>query len=147
VPSKSFKKKSPISQQSNMLSPFAKFSLSDASDFLNSDDDPEGDNDRGKSGSPLQVHRKFAPPSGRNSSSDAEDDEGDNHDDGNDDFTEISCRKRPFSSQSRPESEESKNNTSLEISETHTPNSDAAQTKKRAGLNIWVRALLNERYM
>ncbi len=112
-----------------MLSPFAKFSLSDASDFLNSDDDPDGDNDREKSGSPFEVHTKFVRDSGQNSLSEAED-----YDD--DDIGEMSCRKRPFSSQSVSVKQGVKSNTTVENNSTAHP--ETVQTKKRAG-SIWGR--------
>jgi hypothetical protein len=114
-----------------MLSPFAKFSLSDASDFLNSDDDQEGDNDHEKSGSPFEVNEKFVSHSGQNSSSEAEDYHRDDHiDDDDDDMRDISCKKRSFSSRSVSRDEGVKN-TSLD--DHSTAHSGTVQTKKRAG--------------
>jgi hypothetical protein len=112
----------------NMLSPFAKFSLSDASDFLNSDDEQEGDNDHEKSGSPFEVNNltNF----GQNSSSEAEDYHRGDHIDDDDDMRDISCKKRSFSSRSVSRNEGVKN-TSLD--DHSTAHSGTVQTKKRAG--------------
>jgi hypothetical protein len=111
-----------------MLSTYAKFSLSDASDFLNSDDDPEGDNDREKSGSPFEVN-KFDPHSGQNSSSEAEDNRRDYIAE-DDDMRKIACKKRPFSSQSASGKEDVKINPSVEK---HSTTHLETVQKKRAG--------------
>ena len=105
-----------------MASSYSKFSLSDASDFLNSDDESEISSMGKKVRTTCEVLHSFVQLSGQNSSSDADDFEMDEirqNDSG------MSCKKKAMSIHSTPIEE-------CSIGD-NVPKNPSSQVKKRAG--------------
>ena len=116
-----------------MLSTLAKFSLSDASDFLNSDDDSENTDAPAKSRSVGQVLHNFVQLSGQNSSSESE--ECLHRNEERDKNTSLASKKNSVMAHLPSRAEPSKRERAVGNNSNGSPASNLPniQIKKRAG--------------